>query len=859
MAEQPIQHNDIIQIDKTLEGIERIIKQLKKLQQTMRDTAKEVIGFQQKQDPSTKGGKEGTKQATTQTQKLVKENEKLARSIKDVTNEQTRLKKAQKDLRTEQRRQIQIMDASKGSLDRNRVALQKLTERYSRAGPAAARKMENHISSLTNKIKAQETAIGRHQRNVGNYTSAMGGATKAIKQFGAGMLGVTAAISSVTRLIRAAKTASEEFESSFVTVLTLLDKAQIKQFGGMLERGADEIIKKFGLEAADVNKALFDAISAGVEAGESIEFLDKAARLAVGGNAQLSDVVLGMTKIMNAYNLEAGDALKISEALFAAQKVGQTTVGELSSEIGKATSIAAQAGIGYDELLSTIAVLTKLLNNTEETTTAVNATINALINPSREATAAFKSVGIETGIAALRANGLFETMVQITSATEDDIDVLTELIPNIRALKGVGALTAEALLEYDSTLKLVNDDQGAAVLLTDALNMQMDTHAKTMDVRSQKVKSQLRQEKGLNIIGRTLFNLGMRRVEILETETPLIEDQNKANELNAEIQKRLAEIEAKRQANISKAKSEQDRAKVAEVKAMQETIDLFIKRSIAESMPVKAKRDAQAEYEAMLARDVELLEESINKEIELLDKRTEAERDAAEEERIIQDEKERGKQTVITESENLLFALTDLRMAKLEQEKAREIELAAGNKEKIIAIEKEYAKKQQKLAISQALIDSSLAILKTLRSVIFPFNVVAAALIAAQAGMQVAAIRSQTFAEGGHGELGGKSHSQGGTFIPGIGEAEKGEYFGIINQQMTRKYNQDLPAIFDSLNAGKFYDVWSNANIQLQQNIDPYTKLMYELMQNQANIYSDSNGNTVKEYLTGHKRIIKNG
>ena len=139
----------------------------------------------------------------------------------------------------------------------------------------------------------------------------------------------------------------------------------------------------------------------------------------------------------------------------------------------------------------------------------------------------------------------------------------------------------------------------------------------------------------------------------------------------------------------------------------------------------------------------------------------------------------------------------------------------------------------------------------------FPFNIAAAALVAAQAGLQVAAIKSATFAEGGHGELGGERHSQGGTYLPGIGEAERGEYFGIINRQMTHKYSSDLPAIFDSLNAGKFHDVWDRSNVILQTEIDPWTKKMYDLMLKTPTTYTDTNGDVVKEYPDGYKRVIR--
>ncbi len=263
----------------------------------------------------------------------------------------------------------------------------------------------------------------------------------------------------------------------------------------------------------------------------------------------------------------------------------------------------------------------------------------------------------------------------------------------------------------------------------------------------------------------------------------------------------------------------------------------------------------------MLDDELDALDKAIDAEIALYDKRAKADKDSRDEAdaatKASDAEKQRGREAVLMESANLLFGLTNLRMAKLEEEKRREIELADGNKEKILEIEKKFAREQQKVAIATALIDSSVAIIKTLSSVVFPFNIVAAALIAAQTGLQIATIKSQTFEKGGHGLLDGPSHSRGGIQIPGVGEAQGNEYFGIINRQMTRKYAGDLPAIFDSLNAGKFHDVWSNANIQLQNDIDPYTKKMYDLMMNTPSIYTDSRGDTVKEYHSGRKLIIR--
>ena len=140
-----------------------------------------------------------------------------------------------------------------------------------------------------------------------------------------------------------------------------------------------------------------------------------------------------------------------------------------------------------------------------------------------------------------------------------------------------------------------------------------------------------------------------------------------------------------------------------------------------------------------------------------------------------------------------------------------------------------------------------------------PFIVASAALTAAQIGI----IASQKFAEGGSGllddsggMLSGRMHSQGGVNLGDIGEAERGEYFGIINRGMAKKYGDELPMIFDSLNNGAFHEVWSRGrarnNIVMQN--DPYTRMMYEAMMKTPVFIPD--GPRRERYPDGRERII---
>lgn len=142
----------------------------------------------------------------------------------------------------------------------------------------------------------------------------------------------------------------------------------------------------------------------------------------------------------------------------------------------------------------------------------------------------------------------------------------------------------------------------------------------------------------------------------------------------------------------------------------------------------------------------------------------------------------------------------------------KKIELEKKQRAEQLKIEKEYKKKQQDLAYVNAIINIALGVTQALAGSPPPLNFIAAALVAVAGAVELATISSQKFAKGGSGKvddkkggvLVGKSHAQGGIQLRGIGEAEGGEYFGVINRDATRKYEAVLPKIFKSLNEKTF-------------------------------------------------------
>jgi len=340
---------------------------------------------------------------------------------------------------------------------------------------AEMQKMKAEYTANNGKLKEFDKSLGNNFRNVGNYSGALQGAKEKLAAVGLAVGGAVIAFQAISRVVQQVTGDFGEFEKGFTNVLSLLSKADIAQFGDKLKTGAIDVMREFGLEIGDMNKALFDAVSAGVPAANAIDFLRVASELAIGGVTDLTTATDGITTVINAFGLEASEATEVASAFFSAQKFGKTTVEELSQTIGTVAPIAKQAGLGYKELLSAMAVLTKQGLNTNIATTALRASITALANPSDTAKKEFKELGINFGLSALRGEGFIEVLGQISKAAENDIDSISKLIPNVRALTGIGALGTEQLEDYSNILQQVNTDYGDNSSLAAAVLLQRET------------------------------------------------------------------------------------------------------------------------------------------------------------------------------------------------------------------------------------------------------------------------------------------------------------------------------------------------------------------------------------------------
>lgn len=147
-----------------------------------------------------------------------------------------------------------------------------------------------------------------------------------------------------------------------------------------------------------------------------------------------------------------------------------TTVSELSSEVGKVAPIAKAAGVGFKELLSTMAALTLGGLKTDMASTALRAALTSLVKPGKQSRAILDHLGIAYGRNRIKAVGLKNVLWQIVEANKKNGELLDLAIPNIRASTGLFALNAEKIRIADDAMKKINKDIKNGTGLQEAYN-----------------------------------------------------------------------------------------------------------------------------------------------------------------------------------------------------------------------------------------------------------------------------------------------------------------------------------------------------------------------------------------------------
>ncbi len=282
--------------------------------------------------------------------------------------------------------------------------------------------------------------------------------TKGLAGMSAGFLAAAAAAAAVGAAIGLTTAAANKFETSMANVSTLVDTASVSTKGM-----ANEILaldSRLG-SAKELTDALYQALSAGVEPAKAVAFVGESAKFAKAGLTDAFTAVDVLTTAINAYGLSADSATGISDILFQTIKLGKTTGAELASTLGDVIPTAATLGVEMDELGAAMVAFTKQGINTANATTQLRALFTAFIKPSEAMTEALKAAGHESGSMLLQTEGLAGALKFLEEQTGGNIEALSELLPNQRAIKAAFALGKDSANEYTTALAAMGEASGS--------------------------------------------------------------------------------------------------------------------------------------------------------------------------------------------------------------------------------------------------------------------------------------------------------------------------------------------------------------------------------------------------------------
>ena len=294
----------------------------------------------------------------------------------------------------------QKSDLLKKSIGETEVKLKSLKEVLAKADSGEIelteeeyRNLQREIVNTENKLKglkeaqkefgsvgAQQIAqVGKELENVGGKVEAVGKKFSIISGATGAVLGGSVALAS-------------NFQDAMAKVNTIADTSAVSldDLSGQIM----DLSNQTGISANEIADATYNAISAGQNTADAVNFVSNATSLAKAGFTDTGSAIDVLTTIMNAYGLEADKVGSVSDMLINTQNKGKTTVAELSASMGKIIPTAKSMGVGLEQISAGYAIMTAKGIATAESTTYMNSMLNELGKSSTKVGQALKE---ETG------------------------------------------------------------------------------------------------------------------------------------------------------------------------------------------------------------------------------------------------------------------------------------------------------------------------------------------------------------------------------------------------------------------------------------------------------------------------------
>jgi TP901 family phage tail tape measure protein len=326
-------------------------------------------------------------------------------------------------------------------------------------------------------LEKSSRATDDHVRATGRLRTAFG----SVYGRGGAMLGAIGATYGLGRAITSVVGSTIDFDRSMRNVNSI---AQLPEKSlQALNKQVLDLAGKTAQAPKTLADGLYDLVSSGFDAGQSMKILSSSAKAATAGLTDTATSTHAVASVLNAYHLSADDAAQVSDTLFQTVNRGVINFQELSNSIGDVLPFAAALHVDLGQIGAATSTMTKEGINSFETMTRLKNLLEVFIKPNKDLAAAIEQTGFSSGEALVKQKGFQGALEAVIGTTDRSKESVAALFPNIRALGGALALTGNNAKTAHGDLKAFADVGGA----TDkALSQQ----AKSISYQWNKVKAQ---------------------------------------------------------------------------------------------------------------------------------------------------------------------------------------------------------------------------------------------------------------------------------------------------------------------------------------------------------------------------------
>lgn len=469
-----------------------------------------------------------------------KENESAFEELKSKYDDNTKSVKKYKDEQSYLIKQIDNYSSQVKNLEEQIDILENAENRNERA-ISEKRAELNQTKTALNNYKKELSEVNDELKfgtqRLEEYSKKVGETGKKITDVGKGMTaGITTPIAGIGV---ASANLAMDFESSMAKVSTIADETKVPIDD--LKEGIKKLSEDTGQSVTDLSEGLYQAISASVDTGDAIAFMETATKAAVGGFTDNATAVDGLTSVLNAYGMEASHVDEIANQMLITQNLGKTTFGELAASIGQVAPVASALGISTEELLSSLAVTTAQGLGTSEAITALKASMSNIIKPSKEAAEAAEALGIDFSVSAVQSKGWIGFLKDVREGLKQASPEYDRLLTSVeQGTQKMAEMEAAGKKNTDEYKKLKNEVKGSS--------KELELLAQANDSTIGGFATMFGSVEGLNSVLMLTSEQGMQKygesMETMKNNTTALEDAYKkvSETTGTEMQKAMNDI-----------------------------------------------------------------------------------------------------------------------------------------------------------------------------------------------------------------------------------------------------------------------------------------------------------------------------